>query len=581
VLSGLQFPFRFDAARLQADLARVLPYEWAKHYNDQDYGGDWRGVALRSVNGTAGQLFAEHAESTFLDTPLLGRCPYFREALSVFECPLKSVRLLSLAPQSYIREHSDHALDYEDGEVRIHIPIQTNPDVEFYVSGERLLLEEGHSYYVNVNLPHRVNNRGTADRVHLVIDAKVNEWVHALFRRGQAEAWHIPRSPLPPRNLDEFRRLVLETPAMVETLWSVPDQHRFTETALEIAREKGFDLHEGDLHAGFRRPLGCESAPAPTALAGWTPTRVFFRDGRPCAEWVFRGSGRFTEPSYEDSIRAFARRPFTAFFRRELPIPTYDEIACPGRSLAPAGFIFHMSRCGSTLISQMLAALPRIVMISEAPPIDDILQARFSMPDLALEEQACWLRSVVAALGQRPTGAETRYFVKLDAWHIHNLPLIREAFPATPWTFVYRDPLEVLASTVRVPGRQFVPGMMDPRILKMQFDPNVMPAREAWNAQVLAGFLRSALSYRFDPGALFVNYRQLPDAVFGPIARHFGITLQDDEITLMRQTALVDAKQPYRPFQADSHDKQSRATPLLRELSATLLDPLYQELEAR
>jgi len=581
VLSGLQFPFRFDAERLKADLSRVLPQEWTKHYNDHDYSGDWRGVSLRSANGTAGQIFAEPAGNPpFADTPLLDRCPYFREVLSVFACPLKSARLLSLAPRSYIREHSDNALDYEDGEVRIHIPIQTNPQVEFYVSGERLLLEEGHSYYVNVNLPHRVNNRGAADRIHLVIDAQVNEWVHALFRQGQAEGWHIPRSPVPPQSMDSFRRLVLKTPALEQKLQSIPDRNRFTEAVIELGCAAGLDFHEGDVHAGFRQIMSCEADAAPAALSGWTPTRISFRDGRPIAEWVYRGTQRFTAPFFEDSIGAFSRQPYTAFFRREMPLPAAEAIASAGQPLAPSGFIYHMSRCGSTLLSQMLAALPRTLMISEARPIDEILQAKLSVPDLPHAEQVGWLRSVVAALGQRPAGTETEYFVKLDAWHIHSLPLIRAAFPETPWIFVYRDPLEVLVSHASRPSLQCFPGMMDPRILRMEFDPNAWPSREEWSAGVLAGILRSALPYRDDAKALFVNYRQLPDAVFGPIARHFGIELQPDEVTRMRETALADAKQPYITFQSDSRDKQERATPLLRQLSAALLDPLYRELEA-
>jgi len=59
--------------------------------------------------------------------------------------------------------------------------------VEFYVCGERLALEEGGCYYVNVNLPHRVNNRGTKPRVHMVIDAAVDDWSvscsHAAWKR--------------------------------------------------------------------------------------------------------------------------------------------------------------------------------------------------------------------------------------------------------------------------------------------------------------------------------------------------------------------------------------------------------------
>jgi hypothetical protein len=208
--AGLRFPFAFDPARLKNDLARVAAEEWTAHYNQGDYGGEWRGAALRAPAGAAHRLNAgAPGAAGFEETALLGRCPYFRQVLAEFACPLKSARLLSLAPGSFIREHTDHALDFEDGEIRIHIPIETNLGVEFYVCGERLLLEEGGCYYVNVNLPHRVNNRGQRDRIHLVIDAEVNDWMRDLFRRGSAEGWHIPRSSIPARGFDDFRAHVL------------------------------------------------------------------------------------------------------------------------------------------------------------------------------------------------------------------------------------------------------------------------------------------------------------------------------------------------------------------------------------
>jgi hypothetical protein len=182
---ALLLPFRFDPVRLKSDLARVREEEWTPHFNERDYGGDWRGVALRSQNGDKSFLFASFVGAAeFRDTELMDRCAYFRELLSVFECPVKAVRLLSLGAGSFVREHRDHALSYEDGEMRIHIPVQTSGEVEFYVDGERLPLEEGRTYYINVNLPHRIVNGSDVDRVHLVLDIEVNEWVHELVRAG-------------------------------------------------------------------------------------------------------------------------------------------------------------------------------------------------------------------------------------------------------------------------------------------------------------------------------------------------------------------------------------------------------------
>ena len=126
-------------------------------------------------------------------------------------------------------------------------------------------------------------------------------------------------------------------------------------------------------------------------------------------------------------------------------------------------------------------------------------------------------RAVVSALGQAQAGQKL-YFIKLDAWHIHKLPLLHSAFPATPWIFMYRNPIEVLVSQLRSPGKFALPGAMAPAMLAMDFDDITNLSREEWCALVLAGFCRAALRFRAAPNGLCVNYNQLPVAVW--TARH-------------------------------------------------------------
>ena len=115
------------------------------------------------------------------ETPLMKECAYFREVLNYFQFPVLSVRLLKLEAAAEIKPHTDHELGYEDGQFRLHIPIVTNPDIEFILDGERLTMLPGECWYTNVNLLHSVANRGTADRVHLVIDGVRNAWTDELF----------------------------------------------------------------------------------------------------------------------------------------------------------------------------------------------------------------------------------------------------------------------------------------------------------------------------------------------------------------------------------------------------------------
>ena len=424
MLGSLQLPFQFDPARLAAGLAEIRADEWSPHYNDSDYAGIWRGAALRSASGEAGDL--RSVAPSFHDTALLDRCPQLREVVGTFQCRVKAVRLLGLAPGSFIREHSDHALDFEDGEARIHVPIQTNDRVEFYVQGERLLMEEGGAYYVNVNLPHRVNNRGTSERVHLVIDVEVNDWVRELFARSS----RIARCAPPSRGVEEFRDAAIGDPALRETLRPIADAREFEAAAVRLGGERRFAFHEGDVDAlltGVARP----------GAAGGLAYQLEIRDGEPYLWWT--DARPLAEPFFEETVWAALRTPWGKFSRRVSRLE--------GRRWQLKGLIFHMSRSGSTLMAQMLKAAGCRVA-SEAMPVR-----------AALESNPAWLPAVVAALDVD--------FVKLDAWSVHRLPEIRAAFPETPWIFLHRDPAEVMASHRRSPGIQALPGAIDPSSLEM------------------------------------------------------------------------------------------------------------------
>ncbi len=62
----------------------------------------------------------------------------------------------------------------------------TNDDVDFRLNGLRCVMAAGLSWYLRLSDPHSVANRGSNDRVHLVIDAVVNDWVAGLFERAAA-----------------------------------------------------------------------------------------------------------------------------------------------------------------------------------------------------------------------------------------------------------------------------------------------------------------------------------------------------------------------------------------------------------
>jgi hypothetical protein len=180
----VQLPLAFDPARLAADLARLESEDWIAHFVQQNYEGDWSALPLRAHVGATHpiqMIYSPPNATEFADTPLLGRTPYFREVLAAFACPVTCVRLMRLTPGSVIREHMDNDLAAEEGWARIHVPVTSNPGVEFFLNGTPVPMLPGEAWYLRLADPHRAANRGDADRVHLVIDAKVDPWLAALL----------------------------------------------------------------------------------------------------------------------------------------------------------------------------------------------------------------------------------------------------------------------------------------------------------------------------------------------------------------------------------------------------------------
>ena len=184
----IKFPIAFDTDKLKNDLAKIINKNWIDHYNTNGYSGKWTSVALMSKDGKSDSIYALPSDDDkMMDTEILDSCTYFKEVLDSFLFEKTAVRLLQLSVGAEIKPHSDHCLGYEDGSFRLHIPIITNPDVEFILDDNRLIMNEGECWYIDANFIHSVANRGKQDRIHLVIDGIRNDWSDALFFKEATE----------------------------------------------------------------------------------------------------------------------------------------------------------------------------------------------------------------------------------------------------------------------------------------------------------------------------------------------------------------------------------------------------------
>jgi hypothetical protein len=313
-------------------------------------------------------------------------------------------------------------------------------------------------------------------------------------------------------------------------------------------------------------------------IARWTPVSLTVERPQPTIDWCDLSGIRFEEPFFGQTVARWTG----AEASRSIIRTTLQELVALDTepSLDPTGFVFHMSRCGSTVLSRLLSTVPGMLVVSEAEPINALLEA--DPAEVQDEAQVAVLRLLVRALGRIRFGDERRYVMKLSSWNIRRLSLFRRAFPEVPWVWVYRQPVEVMASILAgAPGwmqLQRFPHRAEHLFGLDPFETATM-GREEFCARVLASMCEAALGG--DGKALFVEYQEMPAAIWTRVAPFLGLPLSEADIARMGEEGKFYAKDPVkRPFADDI--RQKREVPgLVRELAARILDPLYVQLQTR
>lgn len=181
---------------------------WQDHYSSYNKRKSWHAVALRSFGGDPSFIEKpaemskkwkeEHAamlDAPCVDTPLLDQLPEARPLLEALNCDTERVRLMRLTGSGgELTRHADitdRNAGLRDGQIaRFHLPIITDPGVVFttwdYADRPHSVhMAADNWWYLDVRKPHAAVNRSGVERVHLVADLVVNEWVREQIRAAQ------------------------------------------------------------------------------------------------------------------------------------------------------------------------------------------------------------------------------------------------------------------------------------------------------------------------------------------------------------------------------------------------------------
>lgn len=297
-------------------------------------------------------------------------------------------------------------------------------------------------------------------------------------------------------------------------------------------------------------------------LARWTPIRFDFSGPVSTVDWADLSAERFVDPFFDETVARWLSGPHA----RPLVRTGLEALVALDTepSIEPAGLIFHLSRCGSTLVSRLLRAVPGVVVLAEPAPLNALLRLD---PDRVDEATLVRLvRLLVRALGRRRHGDERHLVLKCTSWNIRRREVLAAAFPEAPWIWVQRDPLRVLASLLaEPPGWLSLQGRPYRAARLFGFDPAAVPAMShvEFAARVLGAMLDAAAT---DPGRrLLVDYADLPAAVWQRVAPHFGLEADAAAIERMIEESRFYSKDPAsRVFTGDASERRP-ATDEMRE----------------
>lgn len=292
----------------------------------------------------------------------------------------------------------------------------------------------------------------------------------------------------------------------------------------------------------------------------------------PLVSWLHTDGARYTEPYFDESLHRLKSRPENQPDRRRIT-PLETLATCEGRE--PDAIIFHISRCGSTLLAQMLAALPHHTVLAEPPLVDAIIRLPRTAPRTTDDQRLAWLRGAVAALARPHAARARRLFVKLDCWHLFDWPLVRRAFPRTPLLFVHRNPVEVLASLLSRPSLTLVRDTVLPEqigLTRAERDA-LTPTEHA--AVIVGAFFRLATEAASELHP--VAYEQMPDLVLHALP---GVEFDSTERAVLIEASRRDAKNPARPFAPDAERKRREAGPAVWAAAERWALPRYHQFLA-
>ncbi|MEZ5460965.1 sulfotransferase [Dokdonella sp.] len=485
----VQFPLRFDAEKLLAEIAQLGEDVWRPH--PQGYAGN-SALPLIAVDGDP---TSDSISGPMRPTPHLQACPYLKQAMASLGAVWGRSRLMRLSGHAEVPAHADLAYYWRE-RVRVHVPILTQPSVRFICGEGEVNMAAGECWIFDTWRSHRVINAANSERIHLVADTVGSDRFWEIASGGR-----VPdRPPIPGWQA----RLIAPDPSVQAELIYESVNLPTVMSPWELREHLNFLIAESNPHPQLAAIQQCCAklgakwlgiwAEHGDAERGWPFYRAaldpFAQEMKQLGQSITlrNGSGFLmalapmvlraalddrpkavgsAQGATDPDAGAQAAAPSAVALRAVAP-----SVSAAPRSAKPDSaeprfdrpiFIVSPPRSGSTLLFETLARAPALYTVGgeshgrvEGMPELHPAAAGWDSNRIGVEAAT---PEVIAALRARfdealrdregaaaPAG-RVRMLEKTPK-NALRIPFLRKVFPEAQFIYLYRDPREVLSSMI-------------------------------------------------------------------------------------------------------------------------------------
>lgn len=323
---------------------------------------------------------------------------------------------------------------------------------------------------------------------------------------------------------------------------------------------------------------------------GWLPVSIGFDHRAPlltdaAVRWMnFRDQG-LDDPFMKNTVERL-REQTPPPHEIETGLQTLERLGASLPQVTPSGFIFHVSHCGSTLISNALKTAENVVVASEPKALAMLVRPFFIPMDGFLEHH--WdqrrqrlIQAIFNVLATYRTGEPQPLAIKFPSVAMLSIPTLRRYFPRVPVVIVIRDPLEVMVANK--PGRGWMQLRATPGAAQEMFGWRDLPRPidsmpdEEFSARVLGSFFQSAAA-NLEGRVMLLDYTQLNAPRMARIGAFFGLDVPTGERLDTVMNAYAKDPEQKRTFRQDKTKKQWMATVMMRSSAEVFAAPGYRQL---